>query len=295
MKFQVIPTHEALRPFIHNYWHLQAMATDEGSQRIMANGRVALQFYRAQPISFADDPRLFTCSLNVHDIQFIDLRTCSGLLDIIGAEFTPFGAHMFFPMPMSHCVGSHLKPDDLGDREFCELEERLLGTTDEKACYALLDDFFFRSLLKNAGDGLNVRRLQSVFHLAESQQVSAGNILTTADLANEACLSSKQFGRIFQEYVGLNPKSYLRLLRCHAAVLALQNKRPNQTLTEIAWSSGYYDLSHMTSDLLQIHGTTPSEVLATIRQRHSHTILSQAFQPVFSHVMKKLIRMENLI
>ena len=64
MKFQVISTHEALRPFIHNYWHLHAMATDEGSQRIMANGRVALQFYRAQPISFADDPRLFTCSLN---------------------------------------------------------------------------------------------------------------------------------------------------------------------------------------------------------------------------------------
>ena len=73
------------------------MATDEGSQRIMANGRVALQFYRAQPISFADDPRLFTCSLNVHDIQFIDLRTSRGLLDIIGAEFTPLRCPYVFP------------------------------------------------------------------------------------------------------------------------------------------------------------------------------------------------------
>lgn len=34
MKFLTIPAHEALRPFIRNYWHLRSMATGDGIQRI---------------------------------------------------------------------------------------------------------------------------------------------------------------------------------------------------------------------------------------------------------------------
>ena len=295
MNFAIYSSHEALHPFIHNYWHLEATAVDDGTQRIMSNGRVALQFYPAQPVSFGDDDRRFTCCLNVHGLGYFDLKNRRGKLEIVGAEFTPYGARMFFNVPMSHCTGMHLTPDDLNDREFAEFEERVLGAADMKECCLLMDEFFLKRLLKGFADELNLHRLQSVFRLAESREVSFENSLTPTSLADEACLSPKQFTRIFHEFVGLHPKAYLRLLRCHAAVLALQNKRPEQTLTEIAWHCGYYDLSHMAAEFTQIHGTTPSTILSIIQQRRPHPVLSQAFQPVFSHVTKKLIRSENLI
>ena len=300
MQFITIPANEALRPFIRNYWHLRSMAVAEGCQRIMSNGAASLHFYRGQPISFGDDSRMFTTSLNIHGVGYIDLKTKRGAFDIVGVEFTPYGAHIFFNIPMSDCSGLHLKPEDLSDTEFQELEERIIETSDTATCFQLMDSFFISRVMKTTVNMLNIKRLNSVSRLTEGTYVEEGGSLTSSKLAEVACLSQKQFTRIFHEFVGINPKSYLRILRCHSAILALQNKAMNngsnkETLTEIAWKSGYYDLSHMTADFLEINGSTPAEVLATIRQRENNPILSQAFQPKFGQILKKLIRIENLV
>ena len=300
MKFLTIPAHEALRPFIRNYWHLRSMATGDGIQRIMSNGAVSLHFYRAQPIRFGDDSRWFTSSLNVQDIKYMDLVTKTGSFEVLGVEFMPFGARLFFDESMSACSGMHLKPEDLNDPAFCELEERIMEAIDPSQCYRFLDEFFLHKLMKTIAGGINVQRLQGVFRLAEGSLVTDESTLTPSTLADKACLSPKQFTRIFHEYVGINPKSYLRILRCHAAILALQEKAMSadshaETLTEIAWRCGYYDLSHMTSDFMEINGSSPSQIIETVKQRAPHPILSQAFQPSFSQVLKKLIRIENLV
>ena len=300
MQFITIPVNEALRPFIRNYWHLRSMAVADGSQRIMSNGAASLHFYRGQPICFGDDERTFTASLNVHGVGYIDLKTKRGAFEIVGVEFTPYGAHIFFNVPMSDCSGHHLKPEDLSDKEFQELEERIIESYDTATCFQLMDAFFLNRLMNTTVNMLNIKRLNSVSRLTEGTYIEEGSSLTPSLLAEEACLSQKQFTRVFHEFVGINPKSYLRILRCHTAILALQRKAYNdssnaETLTEIAWKSGYYDLSHMTADFIEINGSTPAEVLATIRQRKSNPILSQAFQPTFGQVLKKLIRIENLI
>lgn len=298
MQYTMIPVHEALRPFIRTYWHLRSMAVADGIQRVMSNGSASLHFYRAQPVCFADDKRVFTTSINIQGKEFMDLRTHRGGFEIFGVEFSPFGASMLFGIPLSDCSGRHLTPEDLHDKDFAVLEEKILTSADSLECFSLMDSFFLHRLLNTKIDGLNIKRLHGVSRLAEGTYVEEGTSLTPALLADEACLSPKQFTRIFHEFVGMNPKSYLRILRCHTAILGIHRMATAGdpgTLTEVAWQSGYYDLSHMTSDFLEIGGNTPSEVLSTVRQRTPNPILSQAFQPTFGNVLKKLIRIENLI
>ena len=87
----------------------------------------------------------------------------------------------------------------------------------------------------------------------------------------------------------MNPKSYLRLLRFHKALMEIQSSSDNSSLTNIAWSCGYYDLAHMTSDFRDICGFSPSELI-----RHGEE-LTEAFGLKFSGLMKKKIKIDNLI
>ena len=73
------------------------------------------------------------------------------------------------------------------------------------------------------------------------------------------------------------------------ALMEIQSSSDNSSLTNIAWSCGYYDLAHMTSDFRDICGFSPSELI-----RHGEE-LTEAFGLKFSGLMKKKIKIENLI
>ena len=108
------------------------------------------------------------------------------------------------------------------------------------------------------------------------------------DLAATACLSQKQFTRVFKKYVGMNPKTYLRLLRFHKALQELQ-KSENSPIGSIALSCGYTDLAHMSKDFIDICGYSPSEL---VRQAEE---LTETFGSKFSGLMKKKIKIENMV
>ena len=72
------------------------------------------------------------------------------------------------------------------------------------------------------------------------------------------------------------------------ALMGIQSSSDNSSLTNIAWSCGYYDLAHMASDFRDICGYSPSELI------HQGQELTETFGQKFSGLMKK-IKIENLI
>ncbi len=53
------------------------------------------------------------------------------------------------------------------------------------------------------------------------------------------------------------------------------NKDDEMKLIDVAWENGYYDLSHMNSDFLQLSGSSPKKVLErmTLLRDLSDTLL----------------------
>ena len=73
------------------------------------------------------------------------------------------------------------------------------------------------------------------------------------------------------------------------ALMGIQSSYDNSSLTNIAWSCGYYDLAHMASDFRDICGYSPSELIYQGQE------LTETFGQKFSGLMKKKIKIENLI
>jgi AraC-like DNA-binding protein len=80
-------------------------------------------------------------------------------------------------------------------------------------------------------------------------------------LSDAACLSRKQFERIFTGYIGTSPKQFLKTVRFQYS-LQIKHLNPEMPLTELAYSGGYYDQSHMINDFRTLSGKTPGQYFA---------------------------------
>ncbi len=291
MQFEPIPCHESLRPFIRNYWLLTAQCTAPGTQHIYSNGAASLHFYLSQEVKIDDGEQLFCTALNRHDIGCMDIHSEAGTFIILGVEFVPFCARLFFPNIDTEEI--HLSPEATEDQAFITISEQIHACQDKDEHVRLLDDFFCQRLSEVPIDERNIERLSTVFSEIVPPEGAPSAIkdfesLSTADLASTACLGQKQFTRVFNKYVGMGPKTYLRLLRFNKAMLELQKSAGKVSLSEIAWQCGYCDLSHMTNDFHQLCGHSPSDIL------EFGTKMTEAFSSSYSSQMKKKVMLENV-
>jgi AraC-like DNA-binding protein len=75
-------------------------------------------------------------------------------------------------------------------------------------------------------------------------------------LAQESCLSPKQFERKFKERTGINASLLARIARFHESV-KLKNTRPDLDWLDIALTCGYFDYQHLARDCKDFTGLTP--------------------------------------
>lgn len=79
-----------------------------------------------------------------------------------------------------------------------------------------------------------------------------------AGRASRACLSRRQYERLFKKNIGLSPKKMMQIVRFQRAIYA-KECRPSLNLTDIAYSAGYYDQSHMIREFKKLSGMIPKE------------------------------------
>jgi transcriptional regulator GlxA family with amidase domain len=129
----------------------------------------------------------------------------------------------------------------------------LFETADSKTCVYLIEQFLYKRI--HQLETYNLKRMNAVINAIYSGQQ---NIET---LAQTACLGYKQFKRVFADYVGANPKDYLRVVRFQKTLHTLQTQ-PNINFSQLAYDCGYFDQAHFIKDFKQFSGYTPTEYTA---------------------------------
>jgi AraC-like DNA-binding protein len=115
-----------------------------------------------------------------------------------------------------------------------------------------IGETFVRNLIRNTR-----REFQSLDSVAQHLIKSHGN-LSLDYLANQTCLSTKQFKRKFNERTGINPKTFTRIIRFNKA-FNIKNGFPERDWLQIAVDCGYYDYQHLAKDYKDFTGLTPVE------------------------------------
>ncbi len=115
----------------------------------------------------------------------------------------------------------------------------------------LIADKFVAALAADARK--SAHRLDSITGLMLKQ---GGNVPIDW-LAKESCLCNKQFKRKFSERVGVNPKTYARIIQFTKAV-DIKNSCPQMDWLAVAVHGNYYDYQHLAKSYLQFTGLTPT-------------------------------------
>jgi len=222
--------------------------------RIVPSGLIELSFYLGRkPETVANNRKSISDSLLVsgQQIEFYDVLI-SQPLNLFSITFQPQGAMQFFDLPLIELLDQNIPLRYLHKEAFDKLDDDLFSAKSFARKVQVAERFLIRLLSKKEKEYNRPRINESIRLINQSR----GDI-AIGKLARNACLSRKQFERLFRNLIGIPPKQFLKVVRFQNAIF---QKQQNQaiSLTNVAYDCGYYDQSHMIHDFKQSGGTIPS-------------------------------------
>lgn len=252
--FQIITPLPALAPYIRHYWILQDDADSPVSERTLPIGCVQLIFHKAKQLLSLNDSKLQPQSfISGQSTTFTDVLS-TGKIEMIAVVFQPYTAKVFLSVPIRLFHGQNVSVDEVGDIELLDLAKKIADTSVNEICIYWVEQFLLHRLY--AFPEYNLKRMSAVLH-----QINIQPQLNIAQLSDIACLSDKQFGRIFSDSVGTTPKEFMRIIRMQRALFLLQQDAA-LSFARVAYECGFTDQSHMIKEFKLFSGYTPTEYLS---------------------------------
>lgn len=253
-QYSIIPPSPILAPYVKSYWILKIGAGIPVTERILPTGCVQLTFHRGAALfsltGEESQPQAFVCG---QSLTYSEVMT-TGQLDMISIVFRPWTAKLFLGTPLTEFYGRNIAAQETGDRTLATLADRINETDDDGRCIALIEHFLISRL--HAPANYHLPRIA-----ATVQAIGSHPGTSVTELAQTACLSTKQYNRLFAAHVGITPKEFIRIVRMQKALHLLQNGRTGN-LAQLADECGFYDQSHMTREFRAFSGYTPTQYLA---------------------------------
>lgn len=251
--FRIIHPTPALKPFVRYYWVLQDSSPGIVSQRTLPTGCMSLVFHRGKRLKVVSQEDLQPrCFISGQATGFTDV-TSTGNIEMIVTVFQPHTAKMFFHIPTNMFCNRNISIYDVEDIELQDLAERMGDTDNLETTVTLIENYLLRRILLD--NNYNIPRLSTVVrHISNSIRTNIN------ELADIACLSEKQFCRVFSEYIGTTPKDFLRIIRLQRTLSILQHN-PKIGFAQLSYECGYTDQSHMIKEFRLFTGYTPKEYL----------------------------------
>lgn len=252
--FEIIKPNPSLSPYIRYYWILQDDALCAVTERTLPVGCMQLVFHRGQRLLMTNELQLQPSSfISGQSIGYADVQS-TGRLEMIVVVFQPQVAKAFLRIPSYHFHGQHVSTDDLEDIELSDLAKQVSDASGCGACIQLIEEFLFRRL--HSFTDFHLKRIVAVLH-----EIDSCPQIQLSRLADVACLSSKQLGRVFADYIGATPKEFIRIVRMQRALSMLQQDA-RVSFAQIAYECGFADQSHMIKEFKLFSGYTPVEYLS---------------------------------
>ena len=254
---QYYEPHTALKGFVNNiiFDHVQFAATQtRPAFTIPPLPEHCLMFYLRDAITSEDvatgncekliGPIIIGPNVSRHNI----IPGNDHLMIKIG--FQPGGLYRLLGIPMTTllCQDTFLASELLGNGI-----SMLVNQLRETTCYSKMKTLIELYLM----GFVNKLKQPLPFDSVLPSIIRAGGLLRIEEVASDACLSIRQFERVFQQRIGLSPKLFSRLVRFGQAWI-MKQQQPTASWLQVAHTSGYFDQMHMIRDFQEFAGVNPS-------------------------------------
>jgi len=168
--------------------------------------------------------------------------------------FQPIGVFRLTGIPAYILTNEHLDGTIVFPKGIPTTLERLQNARSYTEMLAVIEEFSFALVRQSCKN-------KSSLDIVSQRLLKQGGNVSLDELADNACLSTKQFKRKFYESIGVNPKTYARITRLTKAY-NLKNAYPERDWLSIAIACGFCDYQHLVKDYKDFTGATPNEFLA---------------------------------
>lgn len=169
---------------------------------------------------------------------------------MIQVVLKPGGMYRLTGIPGNEILNQHIDLESIFPVEARVTNEKLAEAHTYVEMISIIE-YFLTTVVKKTC--IRNEPFEKVFHL-----IAANDQNYSIDwLANQACLSPRQFERKSENYVGVSPKYFSRIARFHQSY-CMRLKYPGYSWLTIAMATGYYDYQHLVKDYKEFASVSPT-------------------------------------
>ena len=179
-------------------------------------------------------------------------------LMVFQVQFQPGALARLTGLSLNELSNTFIDAEAVFSKEIKAVNERLSYTKHYTEMIPIVEDFIFYLIARQLRSRYKNNFLP-IDHVNQFILEHQGNV-SLDWLANQACLSTRQFHRQFTERHGVSPKLYARITRFEYAI---KNKHlvPDKDWLSVALELGYHDYQHLVRDFKEFTTLTPNGFL----------------------------------
>ncbi|ADK15046.1 MULTISPECIES: helix-turn-helix domain-containing protein [Clostridium] len=166
-------------------------------------------------------------------------------------EFVPGGLHAITGIKQSELCDIQTQVDEVDKCLYDSLNHAAEIANNADDMVSMVNRIFLEAVEKN-------NKQHAVMRSSLEKIKVANGVLTVKELSSSEYVSQRHLNRLFNEYIGINPKMLLRISRINYSINMLK-KAENKSYINASQIFGYFDQSHFIHDFKQICGVSPKE------------------------------------
>jgi AraC-like DNA-binding protein len=246
-----------LERFISHFIYYKNHTPGHSIDRFLPNGNIEICFDLTDGPQFIYDNETLVQIQACHNVWVSGLRNKpitipSGLdAEMFVINFRKGMVYPFLGLPLSEISDQVIDGDLMLHPAFLQLREQLLNCNKPEQKFLIAE----KVLSAQFSSKLTVN---PVIEYAVNRILTAPEITLVKNIAEKTGYSSKHLIHLFEEQVGVSPKSFLRIIRFQKAIREIE-RQGCINFTRLAIECGYYDQSHFIADFKNFSGYTPVE------------------------------------
>jgi AraC-like DNA-binding protein len=199
----------------------------------------------------AKEHHIFLVGIQTHPTTIASTATETGT---IGVELTPKGLYHLFKLSMHEITNRMVSFEELFGPPGARLQQRVGDAEDPRAKIALLQTALTHLLQQNE------KEYALLDHTLDLLAGTHG-MMRVQELAAHLGYTKRYLDRLFQEHIGVSPKSLASILRFQDVYQGwMQHQSP--PFFRDQWLAYYYDQSHFIKEFKRFTGFTPQQYTA---------------------------------
>src|SRR5215467_3271168 len=203
----------------------------------------------------ANEHHIFLVGIQTHPTTIASTATDTGT---IGVELTPKGLYHFFNLSMHEITNRMVSFEELFGPPGARLQNRVGDVEDPQEKITLLQTALIHLLQKNE------KEYALLDHTLDLLAQTHG-MMRVQELAAHLGYTKRYLDRLFQEHVGVSPKSLASILRFQVVYQGwMQHQSP--PFFRDQWPAYYYDQSHFIKEFKRFTGFTPQQYTGIVNE-----------------------------